>query len=94
MNLKNMKRIIRKALKKEKKRLKKENMSKIKIGDRVVHSPSLMPLVGEVVGIMGNYVTIRSEDGVVTTKPVDEYCRITDEELERYKKLKQEKEAQ
>lgn len=69
-------------------------MSKIKIGDTVCYSPSLVPLVGEVVGIMGNYVTIRSEDDIIITKPVDEYCRITDEELERYKKLKQEKEAQ
>lgn len=61
---------------------------KIKIGDRVVHSPSLAPLVGEVVGIMGNYVTLRSEDDVIITKPVEEYCLITDEEYNRFRKLK------
>lgn len=64
-------------------------MSKqIKIGDRVVYSPSLAPLVGEVVGIMGNYVTLRSEDDVIITKPVEEYCLITDEEYNRFRKLK------
>lgn len=61
---------------------------KIKIGDRVVYSPSLAPLVGEVVGIMGNYVTLRSEDDVIITKPVEEYCLITDEEYNRFRKLK------
>lgn len=61
---------------------------KIKIGDRVVYSPSLAPLVGEVVGIMGNYVTLRSEDDVIITKPVEEYCPITDEEYNRFRKLK------
>lgn len=61
---------------------------KIKIGDRVVYSPSLAPLVGEVVGIMGNYVTLRSEDDVIITKPSEEYCLITDEEYNRFKKLK------
>lgn len=60
----------------------------IKIGDRVVYSPSLAPLVGEVVGIMGNYVTIRSEDDAIITKPVEEYCLITDEEYNRFRKLK------
>lgn len=68
-------------------------MRKIKIGDTVCYSPSLTPLAGEVIGITNNYVTIRSEDDIIITKPVDEYCHITDEELERYKKLKQEKEA-
>lgn len=68
-------------------------MRKIKIGDTVCYSPSLTPLVGEVIGITNNYVTIRSEDDIIITKPVDEHCHITDEELERYKKLKQEKEA-
>lgn len=62
--------------------------NKIKIGDRVVYSPSLAPLVGEVVGIMGNYVTLRSEDDVIITKPVEEYCLITDEEYNRFRKLK------
>lgn len=61
---------------------------KIKIGDRVVYSPSLAPLVGEVVGIMGNYVTLRSEDDVIITKPAEEYCLITDEEYNRFRKLK------
>lgn len=61
---------------------------KIKIGDRVVYSPSLAPLVGEVVGIMGNYITLRSEDDVIITKPVEEYCLITDEEYNRFRKLK------
>ena len=61
---------------------------KIKIGDRVVYSPSLAPLVGEVVGIMGDYVTLRSEDDVIITKPVEEYCLITDEEYNRFRKLK------
>ena len=60
---------------------------KIKIGDTVVYSPSLAPLVGEVVGIMGNYVTLRSEDDVIITKPVEEYCLITDEEDNRFRKL-------
>ena len=61
---------------------------KIKIGDRVVYSPSLAPLVGEVVGIMGNYITLRSEDDVIITKPAEEYCLITDEEYNRFRKLK------
>lgn len=61
---------------------------KIKIGDRVVYSPSLAPLVGEVVGIMGNYITLRSEDDVIITKPAEEYCLITDEEYNRFRKFK------
>ena len=61
---------------------------KIKIGDRMVYSPSLAPLVGEVIGIMGDYVTLRSEDDVIITKPVEEYCLITDEEYNRFRKLK------
>ena len=61
---------------------------KIKIGNRVVYSPSLAPLVGEVIGIMGDYVTLRSEDDVIITKPVEEYCLITDEEYNRFRKLK------
>ena len=47
-------------------------MSKIKIGDTVCYSPSLMPLVGEVVGIMGNYVTIRSEDDIIIGKDLSD----------------------
>ena len=61
---------------------------KIKIGDRVVYSPSLAPLVDELIGIMGDYVTLRSEDDVIITKPVEEYCLITDEEYNRFRKLK------
>lgn len=69
-------------------------MSKIKIGDTVVYSPSLNPIICEVRGIMGNYITVRDCDGVVATKPASDFCSVTEEELKRLKEImKQEKEA-
>lgn len=61
--------------------------TRIKIGDRVVYSPSLAPLVGEVIGIMGDYVTLRSEDGVIITKPAEDFCVITEEDYSRLKRM-------
>lgn len=61
---------------------------KIKIGDRVVYSPSLNPIICEVRGIMGNYITVRDCDGVVATKPANDFCPITEEEYNRFRKLK------
>lgn len=63
-------------------------MSKLKINDVVVYSPSLKPIVGKVNGIMGNYVTIMSESGEVFTKPAEDFCVITEEDYNRLKRMK------
>lgn len=60
---------------------------KIKIGDTVVYSPTLCPLVGKVVGAFDNYITFRTEDDVILTEPIKDFCSITEEEFERFKKL-------
>ena len=60
---------------------------KIKINDVVVYSPSLKPIVGKVNGIMGNYITVMSEHGVVFTKPAEEFCVITEEDYNRLKRM-------
>ena len=64
-------------------------MSKqIKIGDTVVYSPSLAPVVGEVRGIMGDYITVKDEDGEIWTASEKDLCPITEEELERLKQIR------
>ena len=63
---------------------------KIKIGDTVVYSPSLAPVVGEVRGIMGDYITVKDEDGEIWTAPEKDLCPITEEELERLKQIRKE----
>ena len=60
---------------------------KIKIGDTVVYSPSLRPIICEVKGIMGNYITVKDADGVISTKPADDFCPVTKEELARLKEM-------
>ena len=66
-------------------------MSKsIKIGDTVVYSPSLAPVVGEVRGIMGDYITVKDEDGEIWTASEKDLCPITEEELERLKQIRKE----
>lgn len=60
----------------------------IKIGDTVIYLPSLDPIVCEVRGIMGNYVTVRDCDGVVVTKHIDDFYPLTDEEYDKLKELK------
>lgn len=61
---------------------------KIKIGDIVVYSPSLRPIVCEVKDIMGNYITVKDSDGVIATKSADDFCVITEEEYNRLKQMK------
>ena len=54
---------------------------KIKIGDTVVYSPSLAPVIGEVKGIMGDYITVKDEDDEIWTASEKDLCPITEEEL-------------
>lgn len=61
---------------------------KIKIGDTVVYSPSLAPVIGEVKGIMGDYITVKDEDGEIWTTSEKDLCPITEEELERLKQIR------
>lgn len=58
---------------------------RIKIGDTVVYSPSLNPIICEVKGIMGNYITVKGFEGVTVTKPASDFCPVTEEELKRLK---------
>lgn len=63
--------------------------TRIKIGDTVVYSPSLKPIVGHVIGIAGEHITARLLEGgngrLECT--MDECCPVTEEELKRLKEM-------
>ena len=61
---------------------------KIKIGDIVVYSPSLSPIIGRVNGIAGEHLLIRTEDNTRLECTTKECCPITEEELERLKQIR------
>ena len=60
---------------------------KIKIGDTVVYSPSLNPIICKVQGIIGNYITVKGFEGVTVTKHASDFCPVTEEELKRLKEM-------
>ena len=61
---------------------------KIRIGDTVVYSPSLAPMIGKVVGCFGDHITVDTGDHIVNWK-AEECCPITEEEHRRFLHLQQ-----
>lgn len=60
---------------------------KIKIGDIVVYSPSLSPIIGRVNGIAGEHLLVRTEDNTRLECTTEECCPITEEEFKRLKEM-------